>query len=66
MLEKYDFKLVSKLHYNSALYLPYTGKYLGRGQPKKYGKKIDINNISFLYLVKTTDDKKKSYIQYIY
>jgi putative transposase len=66
MLEKYDLKLVSKLHHNSALYLPYTGKYFGRGRPKKYGKKIDINNISFSYLVKTTDDKKNSYIQYIY
>ena len=40
MLAKLDLKLISKLHYNAALYFPYSGLYSGKGRPRKYGKKI--------------------------
>jgi putative transposase len=33
--------LISKLRYDSALSFPYHGPYAGRGQCKKYGKKLD-------------------------
>ena len=66
MLEKHDLQLISKLHYNSGLYLEYTGTYSGKGRPKKYGKKIDIDNINSSFLIKTIDDKNKNYIAYVY
>ncbi len=37
--------LISKLHRNSALYFPYSGKYSGRGRRKKYGHRVDYDNI---------------------
>lgn len=66
MLAKFDLKLISKLHYNAALYFAYTGDYLGWGRPKKYGKKLDIANLDTEFLVDKIDDKKKKYIQYVY
>jgi len=49
--------LISKLQYNSALYFPYQGSYSGRGPRKKYGDKIDYNNIPATYLQETkTED----------
>jgi putative transposase len=42
--------LISKLRYNSALYLPYEGPYSGRGPRRKYGPKLDYQNIPFAYL----------------
>ena len=33
--------LVSKLRYDAALYLPYTGPYAGRGPQRKYGERLD-------------------------
>jgi len=45
MLAKFDLKLISKLHYNAALYFAYTGDYLGWGRPRKYGKKLDVANL---------------------
>ena len=66
MLEKHDLQLISKLHYNSGLYLEYTGTYSGKGRPKKYGKMIDIDNINSSFLIKTIDDKNKNYIAYVY
>ena len=66
MLAQHSFKLVSKLHYNSALYFEYTGIYLGMGRPNKYGKKIDIDNLDSSFLVKVIDDKSKNYVEYVY
>jgi putative transposase len=66
MLEKHNLKLISKLHYNSNLYLPYSGTYSGHGKPIKYGKKIDIENINNSFLIEIKDDKHKNYIEYIY
>jgi putative transposase len=34
--------LISKLRYDSALYLPYEGPYSGRGPRKKYGARLDF------------------------
>lgn len=66
MLAKFDLKLISKLHYNAALYFAYTGDYLGWGRPRKYGKKLDIANLNPKFLVDKIDDKKKKYTEYIY
>ena len=66
MLAKFDLKLISKLHYNAALYSPYSGLYSGKGRPRKYGKKLDTHQLSAKFLVHTNDDKKKKYIEYIY
>ena len=46
--------LISKLNRNTALYLPFSGKYSGRGRPKKYGEKVDYQNMDEQYLVSTS------------
>lgn len=48
---QFGLELISKLNRNTALYLPYTGKYSGRGRPRKYGKKLDYKNLPKQYLV---------------
>ncbi len=54
MVKKCGLNLISKLHRNSALYFPYSGKYSGRGARKKYGDKVDYENIPEEYLKETT------------
>ena len=66
MLLIHGLKLISKLHYNSALYFAYTGSYSGSGRYRKYGEKVDIDKINSKYLVETIDDKKEKYIDYVY
>ena len=46
-------EIVGKLKYNSALYFPYKGEYSGRGPRRKYGDKIDYDNIPSEYLKKS-------------
>jgi len=46
--------LISKLRCDAALYLPYTGPYAGRGPHRKYGRKVDYDNIPAQYLKETT------------
>jgi hypothetical protein len=46
--------LISKLRYDAALYLPYTGPYAGRGPHRKYGRKVDAGNMPEKYLKETT------------
>jgi len=46
--------LISKLRCDAALYLPYTGPYAGRGPRRKYGHKVDYDNIPGHYLKATT------------
>jgi len=46
--------LISKLRGDAALYLPYTGPYAGRGPHRKYGRKVDYDNIPAQYLKETT------------
>lgn len=56
MVKRVSMELISKLRYDSALYFPYTGKYSGKGRPKKYGKKLDYNNIPKKYLKKSKSE----------
>ena len=37
--------LISKLHCNAALYFPYQGAYCGKGPKRKYGDKLDYENL---------------------
>jgi len=46
--------LISKRRYEAALYFPYTGPYAGRGPRRKYGRKVDDDNIPAQYLKETT------------
>lgn len=46
--------LISKLRYDAALYLPYTGPYAGRGPHRKYGRKVEAGNMPEKYLKETT------------
>jgi len=46
MVRQLGLHLISKLRYDAALYFPYDGPYAGHGKRKKYGKKLDYQNIS--------------------
>ena len=46
--------LISKLRYDAALYFPYTGPYAGRGPHRKYGAKVDYDNLPTQCLQETT------------
>jgi len=46
--------LISKLRYDAALYFPYAGPYAGRGPQRKYGDKVDYDNLPAQYLKETT------------
>ena len=50
MVLQSGFQLVSKLKNNSALYLPWSGGYPGKGAPRKYGLKLDFKAISEKHL----------------
>jgi hypothetical protein len=49
--------LVSKLHYNVALYLPYSGPYGGRGRRRKYGDRLYPDRLPADLLRQSTHDK---------
>ncbi len=53
MVRQCGIHLISKLKYNSALYFAYEGPYAGRGPRKKYGDKLDYDNIPKKHLKKT-------------
>lgn len=57
MVRQVALHLISKLRYDSALYLPYEGLYSGRGPRRKYGQKLDYHNIPSEHLKSTTIDK---------
>jgi len=57
MVRQVNLHLISKLRYNSALYMPYDGPYSGRGPHRKYGPKLDYQNILSEYLKATEIDK---------
>jgi putative transposase len=57
MIRQCEMHLISKLHRNSALYFPYSGKYSGRGKRKKYGDRLNYDNIPKEYLKETTCEK---------
>lgn len=48
---EFGLDLISKLNRNTALFSPYSGKYSGRDRKKKYGEKIDYQNIDSQYLL---------------
>ena len=61
MVRQLGLHLVSKLRYNSALYLPYEGPYSGRGPRRKYGKKLDYRKLPATHLqVTSIEDKIKT------
>jgi putative transposase len=61
MVRQLGLHLVSKLRYNSALYLPYEGPYSGRGPRRKYGKKLDYRKLPAKHLqVTSIEDKIKT------
>lgn len=57
MVRQCEIHIISKLQCNSALYFPYIGTYRGRGAKRKYGDKINYNNIPRRYLKNTTTEK---------
>lgn len=46
--------LISKLRCDAALYFPYVGPYAGRGPRRKYGSKVDYDDLPVQYLKETT------------
>jgi putative transposase len=57
MVRQLGLHLISKLRYDSALYLPYNGPYSGRGPRKKYGDKLNYQNIPESYLKVSSIEK---------
>ena len=49
--------LISKLRHDAALYFRYEGPYAGRGPRRRYGDKIDYDQIPERYLQETTIEK---------
>jgi DDE superfamily endonuclease len=54
MARQHNLHLISKLRCDAALYFPYTGSYAGRGPHRKYGAKVDYDDIPLPYLKETT------------
>jgi hypothetical protein len=54
MARQANLHLISKLRYDAALYFPYTGPYAGRGPHRKYGDKVDYDDLPVQYLKDTT------------
>ena len=50
MVKQTGLQLIAKLRHDSALYFPYDGPYAGRGQRRKYGKKLDSQHLPAEYL----------------
>ncbi len=57
MVRRCGLHLISKLQVNSALYFPYTGPYSGRGPRRKYGKKINYENLPAQHLKASATEK---------
>ena len=54
MARQHNLHLISKLRCDAALYFPYTGPYAGRGPHRKYGDKVDYDDITLPYLKEST------------
>ena len=54
MAQQDNLHLISKLRCDAALYFPYTGPYAGRGPHRKYGDKVDYDNLPLSCLQETT------------
>jgi putative transposase len=53
MARQVNLHLISKLRCDAALYFPYAGPYAGRGPRRKYGCKVDYDNLPVQYLKET-------------
>jgi len=53
MARENSLELVSKLRYDAALYEKYEGQYAGRGAKKKYGEKLNYEELPEKYLKKS-------------
>jgi hypothetical protein len=53
MARQVNLHLISKLRCDAALYFPYAGPYAGRGPRRKYGRKVDYDNLPVQYLKET-------------
>jgi putative transposase len=49
MARQCNLHLISKLRCDAALYFPYTGPYAGRGPHRKYGDKVDYDDLPMSY-----------------
>lgn len=54
MVRQCRLHLISKLRTDAALYFPYKGEQKKRGAPKKYGDKLDYQNIPDEYLIESS------------
>jgi putative transposase len=54
MARQANLPLISKLRCDAALYFPDTGPYAGRGPHRKYGHKVDYDDLPGQYLKETT------------
>jgi len=54
MARQSNLHLISKLRGDAALYFPYCGPYAGRGPRRKYGDKVQYDNLPEQYLKETT------------
>jgi putative transposase len=50
MVQQCNLHLISKLRCDAALYFPYTGPYAGRGPRRRYGRKVDYDDLPAPYL----------------
>jgi hypothetical protein len=66
MVRQCGLHIISKLQKNSALVFPYIGEYSGRGAPKKYGTKIDYDNLPEDYLKSDSIDEDRNIQTRIY
>ena len=57
IVRQFGLELISKLNRNTGLYLPYEGAYQGKGRPRKYGEKIDYQNLPNKYLVGSKEEE---------
>src|SRR6266705_2009524 len=54
MARQCNLHLISKLRCDAALYFPYAGPYAGWGPHRKYGHKVDYDDLPVQYLKETT------------
>ncbi len=57
MVRQTGLHLISKLRYDSALYFQYKGKQKAKGAKRRYGDKIDYQNIPTRYRISSTTEK---------
>ena len=58
MVRQCGLHLISKLRHDAALHFVYQGDYAGKGPHKKYGDKINYDQLPAQYLVETQVDKQ--------